>query len=46
MIIGTPAYRQRRARRRLIRLALCWILGSFGAGILYLSAGYYLPLFI
>lgn len=36
----------RRARRRLIRLALYWFFGSFAAGVLYVNAGYYLPLFI
>lgn len=45
MIIGSPRYYRRRARRRLIRLALYWIFGSFGAGVLYVNAGYYLPLF-
>jgi hypothetical protein len=45
-MIRTPAHYQRRARRRLARLALYWIFGSFGAGLLYVTAGYYLPLFI
>lgn len=36
----------RRARRRLIRLAFYWIGGSFCAGVLYVTAGYYLPLFL
>lgn len=45
-MIITPAHYQRRARRRLVRLALMWIFGTFGVGLMYLNAGYYLPLFL
>lgn len=45
-MIRTPAHYQRRARRRLVRLALYWIFGSLGAVLFYVIAGYYLPLFI
>lgn len=45
-MIRTPAYYHRRARRRLVRLALYSIFGSLGAVLFYAIAGYYLPIFI
>lgn len=45
-MIRTPAYYQRRARRRLTRLAFYWIFGSVAGGLMYLAAGLYLPLFV
>ncbi|SDR70209.1 hypothetical protein SAMN05216198_0115 [Halopseudomonas litoralis] len=45
-MIKTPAHYQRRARRKLLRLAFYTVFGSVAGGLLYLAAGLYLPMFL
>lgn len=42
----TPSYYQRRARRRLMRLAFYWIVGGVAGGLMYLVIGIYASLFV
>lgn len=41
-----PSYKQRRARRRFMRLAFYWIVGGVAGGLMYLVLGIYASFFL